>query len=163
MAFKLKITKDNIGNKEEFFMKEALKEAKLAKKRGDLPFGAVVVKNETIISKGQCREFSEKDVTAHAELEAVKKANKKLNKMNLSNCNIYATVEPCNMCASAIFQAKIPRIIIGASRDELSWVFRPRKIRINKLAKDQSYKPEIIFGLLKKEIKGLFKDIKLQG
>ena len=113
-----------------------------------------------VISRNRCREASEKTVLAHAELHAVNDACKALGTNNLSNCVIYCSNEPCLMCAAAIFQAKIPRVIIGASRADLPHLLRDRQFRIEHLAEDSSYRPEIVRGILKKEVLALFVDIK---
>lgn len=88
------------------FMAEALKQSKLAFKDGELPFGAVIVKDGVIISRGRCREAKRKTVLAHAEAEAVDKACRKLSTNKLKDCVIYCTNEPCPMCAAAISRQK---------------------------------------------------------
>lgn len=108
----------NTGDHQRF-MQEALKQAKLAKADGELPFGAIVVQKGIVISKGRCRETKRKTVLAHAEAEAVDKACRKLGTTELTDCVMYCTNEPCPMCAAAIFQAKIPCVVIGASRGDL--------------------------------------------
>lgn len=137
------------------FMNEALKQSKLAAKDGELPFGAVVVKNGVIISRGRCRETKHRTVLAHAELEAVDKACRKLGTNKLKDCTIYCTNEPCPMCAAAIFQAKIPHVVIGASRSDLSFL-RPREIDIQVLADDSGYEIKIVRDILKQNVVDLF-------
>ncbi len=140
------------------FMTEALKQAKLAAKNGELPFGAVVVKDGIIISKGRCREAKHKTVLAHAETEAVDKACRKLGGNKLKDCTIYCTNEPCPMCAAAIFQAKIPHVVIGASRSDVSFL-RPRKVDIQVLADDSGYEIKIIRDIMKRQVINLFADV----
>lgn len=142
------------------FMKAALAEAKLAKAAGDLPFGAVVVKNNEIVGRGRAENNTAGDVTDHAELLAVRMACKSLGTNNLKDCVIYCTNEPCFMCAAGIFQANIPKVIIGVPRADLPDLLRPRKLGIDHLAQDSSYSIEIIRGVLKDEILPLFADIK---
>jgi tRNA(Arg) A34 adenosine deaminase TadA len=137
------------------FMTEALKQSKLAAKDGELPFGAVVVKDGVIISRGRCREAKRKTVLAHAEAEAVDKACRKLGTNKLKDCVIYCTNEPCPMCAAAIFQAKIPHVVIGASRGDLSFL-RPRKIDIQVLADDSGYEIKIVRDIMKQDVVDLF-------
>lgn len=137
------------------FMAEALKQSKLASRDGDLPFGAVVVKDGVIISRGRCREAKRKTVLAHAELEAVDKACRKLSTNKLKDCVIYCTNEPCPMCAAAIFQAKIPHVVIGASRDDLRFL-RPREIDIQVLADDSGFEIKIVRDVMKQDVIDLF-------
>lgn len=137
------------------FMAEALKQSKLASGDGDLPFGAVVVKDGVIISRGRCREAKRKTVLAHAELEAVDKACRKLGTNKLKGCVIYCTNEPCPMCAAAIFQAKIPHVVIGASRDDLGFL-RPREIDIQVLAEDSGFEIKIVRDVMKQDVIDLF-------
>jgi len=137
------------------FMAEALKQSKLAARDGELPFGAVVVKDGVIISRGRCRETKRKTVLAHAEAEAVDKACRKLGTNKLKDCVIYCTNEPCPMCAAAIFQAKIPYVVIGASREDLGFL-RPREIDIKVLADDSGYEIKIIRDILKQDVVDLF-------
>ena len=137
------------------FMAEALKQSRLAQKDGELPFGAVIVKDGTIISKGRCREAKRKTVLAHAEAEAVDKACRKLGTNKLQDYTIYCTNEPCPMCAAAIFQAKIPHVVIGASRGDLGFL-RPRAIDIQVLADDSGYDITIVRDVLKQDVVDMF-------
>jgi tRNA(adenine34) deaminase len=143
----------------EDFMRLAFEQAKLAKVAGDLPFGAVVVQSDKVVGKGRAENNTIGDVTDHAELLAVREACKTLGKNNLSDCVIYCSNEPCIMCAAGIFQANIPKVVIGVSRDNLPNFLRARKVKIDHIAEDTSYKVEIIRGVLKVEILPLFDDI----
>lgn len=139
------------------FMQQAFRQAELAKRDGELPFGAVVVQEGVIISRGRCRETKRKTVLAHAEAEAIDKACRKLGTTKLKDCVIYCTNEPCPMCAAAIFQAKIPHVVIGASRGDLSFL-RPRIIDIQVLADDSGYDITIIRDVMKQDVIALFAD-----
>ena len=141
-------------------MSLAIAEAQAAKKSGNLPFGAVVVRNGEVISTGHSMELSEQDVTKHAELMAISKACKNLGSMSLIETTLYASGEPCNMCASAAFQANISTVVIGSTRSDLSNFFRRREIGIQQLANDASHRIEIITGVLKDNATSLFDDIK---
>lgn len=99
----------------EYFMKEALKEARLAYEEDEVPIGAVVVANNKIIAKGHNQVERLKDPTAHAEMIALTAATHALGSKYLENCTIYITVEPCLMCATALFWSKIPQVVFGAS------------------------------------------------
>lgn len=95
-------------------MKRALKEAKKAYKKGEVPIGAVVVKDNKIISKAYNQRETKQDPTGHAEIIALKKASKKIKSWRLEDCDIYVTLEPCPMCAGAIIQARIKNLYFGA-------------------------------------------------
>lgn len=102
----------------EKYMKEAIKQAKKAFKLGEVPIGCVIVQNDKIIGRGYNRRNIDKTVFAHAEISAIKKACKKLDDFRLEDCIIYVTLEPCPMCAGAILQARIPRLIYGCKNEK---------------------------------------------
>lgn len=102
----------------EKFMKEALKQANKALELGEVPIGCVIVRNDKIIARGYNRRNTDKSVLAHAEISAIKKASKKLGDFRLEDCDIYVTLEPCPMCAGAIVQARLPRVIYGCKSDK---------------------------------------------
>ena len=97
---------------DEAFMKEAVRQAKKA--IGDVPIGCVIVKEGRIISRGYNRRNADKTVLSHAEITAIKRACKKEGDWRLEDCTLYVTLEPCPMCAGAIVQARIPRVVIGS-------------------------------------------------
>ncbi|MBI5048897.1 MAG: tRNA adenosine(34) deaminase TadA [Deltaproteobacteria bacterium] len=96
-----------------YFMSEALKEAKKAVKKGEVPIGAVIVSDNNIIARGYNLKESAADPTSHAEIIAIKKASKKLGEWRLLNSTIYVTLEPCLMCMGALIQARISRLVFG--------------------------------------------------
>lgn len=98
---------------QEEFMQEALKEARKAYKKLEIPVGAVIVKNGEIIAKAYNIKEEKKDTTKHAEILAIQKASKKLGTWRLNDCEMYVTLEPCPMCAGAIIQARLKKIYIG--------------------------------------------------
>ena len=98
---------------DEAFMKEAVRQAKKAAAIGDVPIGCVIVKEGRIISRGYNRRNADKTVLSHAEITAIKRACKKEGDWRLEDCTMYVTLEPCPMCAGAIVQARIPRVVIG--------------------------------------------------
>ena len=102
-----------IYNKEDF-MKEALKEAKKAYEKLEVPVGAVIVKDGKIISRAHNQKETKFDTTKHAEILAIQKASKKLKSWRLIDCEMYITLEPCSMCAGAIINSRIKKIYIGA-------------------------------------------------
>ncbi len=99
---------------EEYFMKEALKEAKKAKKINEVPIGCVIVYKGEIIGRGYNRRMTDKTALAHAEISAIKKACKKMGDWRLDDTELYVTLEPCQMCAGAIVQSRIRKVFIGA-------------------------------------------------
>ncbi|MCI9080075.1 MAG: nucleoside deaminase [Lachnospiraceae bacterium] len=99
---------------DEKFMKEALKQAKKAEATGEVPIGCVIVYQNKIIARGYNRRNIENSTLAHAEITAIRKACKKLGDWRLEGCTMYVTLEPCPMCAGAVVQARIPRVVIGA-------------------------------------------------
>lgn len=97
----------------EFFMNEAIKEAKKAYKKLEIPVGAVIVKDGKIIARAHNIKETKKDTTNHAEILAIKKASKVLDAWRLLDCEMYVTLEPCPMCAGAIINSRIKKIYIG--------------------------------------------------
>ena len=102
-----------IKAEDEKYMKEAIKQAKKAAKIGDVPIGCVLVKDGEIIARGYNRRNADKTVLSHAEVTSIKRACKKEGDWRLEECTMYITLEPCQMCAGAIVQARIPRVVIG--------------------------------------------------
>lgn len=98
----------------EQFMQEAIKQAKEAYAKGESPVGAIIVKDGELIASGCNQKEEKQDVTSHAEIEALKKAAKKLGTWRLDGCDMYVTLEPCAMCAGAIIQSRIKTLYIGA-------------------------------------------------
>ena len=98
----------------EKFMHEAIKEAKKAYKKLEVPVGCVIVKNGEIIAKAHNLKETKKDTTKHAEILAIQKASRKLESWRLLDCEMYVTLEPCSMCAGAIINARIKKLYIGA-------------------------------------------------
>ena len=131
----------------EKYMVIALKEAKKAEKYGDVPVGAVIVKNNKVIAKGHNKKEKKKIVTRHAEIEVIEKACKKLKTWHLDDCVIYVTIEPCTMCYGAIEQARIKTIIYGADNEKFGY--------INK--KNHNDKIKIKSGILEKECSQIIK------
>ena len=97
----------------EYFMKQALKEAKKAYKKYEIPVGAVIVKDNKIIAKAYNQKEDKASSLMHAEIIAIRKASKKLNSWRLNDCEMYVTLEPCPMCAGAIIQSRISKVFIG--------------------------------------------------
>jgi len=100
--------------KNEQFMLKALNQAKHAYDKGEAAIGAIIVKDGQILARGHNQKEAKHDVTSHAEIEAIRKASKKLGSWRLDGCDMYVTLEPCPMCAGAIIQSRIRTLYIGA-------------------------------------------------
>lgn len=98
----------------EYFMMQALKEAKKAYDKLEVPVGAVIVKDGKIIARAYNQKEYKNDTTNHAEILAIKKASKKLESWRLLDCDMYVTLEPCSMCAGALIQSRLRKVYIGA-------------------------------------------------
>lgn len=98
---------------EEKYMSEAIKQAMKAYELGEVPIGCVIVYQDKIIARGYNRRTTDKNTLSHAELNAIRKASKKLGDWRLDGCEMYITLEPCQMCAGAIVQARIKKVYIG--------------------------------------------------
>lgn len=103
-------TETSLHNK---FMKEAIRQARKAAKLDEVPIGCVITYEDRIIARGYNRRNTDKSTLAHAEIAAIKKASKVIGDWRLEECTLYVTLEPCQMCAGAIVQARIPRVVIG--------------------------------------------------
>ncbi|MCD8397505.1 MAG: tRNA adenosine(34) deaminase TadA [Lachnospiraceae bacterium] len=101
-------------SEDEKYMKEALRQAKKAYALREVPIGCVIVCENQIVARGYNRRNTDKNTTAHAEINAIRRASKKLGDWRLEGCTIYITLEPCQMCAGAIVQSRITRAVIGA-------------------------------------------------
>ena len=102
-----------VKNIQEKYMKEALKQAKKAYALGEVPIGCVIVHEGKIIGRGYNRRNTDKNTLAHAEITAINKASKYIGDWRLEECTLYVTLEPCQMCAGAIVQARIPEVVMG--------------------------------------------------
>ena len=99
---------------DEKYMKEAIKQAKKAYALGEVPIGCVIVYQDRIIGRGYNRRNTDHNTLAHAEITAINKASKKLGDWRLEDCSLYVTLEPCQMCAGAIVQARVKEVIMGS-------------------------------------------------
>ena len=100
-------------NIQEKYMREALKQAKKAYALGEVPIGCVIVHRDRIIGRGYNRRNTDKNTLSHAEITAINKASKYIGDWRLEECTMYVTLEPCQMCAGAIVQARIPEVVMG--------------------------------------------------
>jgi tRNA(adenine34) deaminase len=100
---------------DEIFMRQALAEAEKSWKKGEIPVGAVLVREGKVFSRGHNESLSQSDPTAHAEVTALRKAGRKSKNYRLPDCDLYVTLEPCAMCLGAVVQARIRRLVYGAA------------------------------------------------
>lgn len=142
-------------NNKEKFMKEALKEAKKAYEKLEVPVGVVIVKDDKIIARAHNVKEQKQDATRHAEIIAIEKASKKLNNWRLNDCEMYVTLEPCPMCAGAIINSRINKVYIGA-RDEKTGACGSKLNLLSDFSFDTSVDAE--FGLLEEDCKQLLKN-----
>lgn len=140
---------------EEKFMEQALKEAKKAYQKEEVPIGAVIVKDGKIIARAYNLKEVKHDTTEHAEIRAIKKASKKLGAWRLSDCEMYTTLEPCPMCAGALIQARIKKVNIG-TMDEKTGACGS----VLNLLKDHKFnhQVEVEYGILENECKEILQD-----
>ena len=139
----------------EKYMLEALKEAEIAASEDEVPIGCVIVKNDEIIARAHNQRDKTNNPIGHAEILAIKKASEILNDWQLVDTELYVTIEPCLMCAGAIIQSRIKKVIYGAP-DFKGGAFGSS---INVLdAKNINHRPEIINGVLEKECSEIIKD-----
>jgi len=112
------LTTDYIMFSDEYFMKMAIREAKVALEAGEIPVGAIIVSQNQILTRAHNQTELLKDVTAHAEMIAVTAAANNLNNKYLNDCTLYVTLEPCAMCAGALAWAQLGRLVYGASDEK---------------------------------------------
>jgi tRNA(adenine34) deaminase len=136
------------------FMRQALAQARRAAVQGEVPVGAVVVRDGEVIARGNNRPISRLDPTAHAEIVAIRRAARKTANYRLTGCDLYVTVEPCAMCLGAILQARIRRLIFGADDPKAGAVHSIIRFPIEKT----NHRLEIQQGVLADEAAVLLRD-----
>ncbi len=137
---------------DESFMKQAVKQAKKAYDKLETPIGCVIVHEDKIIAKGYNKRNMKKNTLAHAEILAINKASKVLGDWRLEDCTMYVTLEPCPMCAGAIVQARIPRVVIGSMNPKAGCAGSV----LNLLQQDGlNHQVEITKGVLAEECSGM--------
>ena len=142
-------------DEKEKYMKEAIRQAKKAAQIGEVPIGCVIVYQGKIIGRGYNRRMVDKNTLSHAELNAIKKASKKLDDWRLDDCELYVTTEPCQMCSGAIVQARIKKVYIGCMNPKAGCAGSI----MNLLQVEQfNHQVEIEKGILEEECSNLLKD-----
>ncbi|QOW09593.1 nucleoside deaminase [Kaistella flava (ex Peng et al. 2021)] len=139
----------------ESYMRICLDLAKIAKQRGDSPVGSIIVQNGVIIGEGIEGGKTHKDITFHAEIEAIRNATKKIEKQDLSDCIMYTTHEPCIMCSYVIRHTKIPIIVTGIATGEIGGFSSKLPLLLDTTIKKWSTPPILIKGILEKECAAL--------
>lgn len=147
----------------EKYMKEALKQARKAYKLGEVPIGCVIVYEDKIIARGYNRRKTDKNTLSHAELQAIKKASRVMGDWRLEDCDMYVTLEPCQMCSGAIVQARIPRVVIGCMNPKAGCAGSI----LNLLQMPQfNHQVEIVRGVMEEEcsvlLKTFFKELRVK-
>jgi len=143
------------------FMRLAIKKARQGIAKGQTPFGACIVKKGKVIACSHNVVWKNKDITAHAEITAIRAACKKLKSIDLSGCTIYSTTEPCPMCFSAIHWARIPRIFFGARIEDAKKAgFHEMEINDKKMMRLAGDNLDILGGFLRDENIALFREWK---
>ena len=146
----------NKKSSKEYYMKQAIAQAKKAYSIDEVPIGAIIVKNGEIISRAYNKREKSNKATAHSEIIAIEKACKKLGSWRLNDCEMYVTCEPCPMCAGAILNARIKRVFFGALDEKSGAVVS----NLNMLDLDKTFcnhKTEYEAEVLKEECQGLLK------
>ena len=140
---------------QEKFMKEALKEAKKAYDKLEVPVGVIIVKDGKIIARAHNLKETRFDTTNHAEIIAIQKASKKLKSWRLLDCEMYVTLEPCSMCAGAIINSRIKKVYIGANDEKTGAVGS-----VLNLFEDYKFNHNVEFekGILKEDCENILKD-----
>lgn len=154
---------ENPVRSHDWFMNEALKEAKKAYKKDETPVGAVIVRNGEIVSRGHNEKELKNDPTLHAETSAIKRACKNLGTWRLNDCDMYVTLEPCTMCAGAIIQARVGRLFIGTADPKAGAVGSVLDVlHVDKF----NHKVDVICGILEDEcstiLKEFFRDLRVR-
>jgi tRNA(adenine34) deaminase len=135
----------------QYYMSICIDLAKIAKQRGDSPVGSIIVQKGTIIGKGIEGGKTHKDITFHAEIEAIRQATKHLKSQDLSDCVLYTTHEPCIMCSYVIRHTKIPTIVTGLATGEIGGFSSKLPLLLDSTIKRWTVPPTLINGILEKE------------
>ena len=141
-------------NQDEKYMREAIRQAKKARALEEVPIGCVIVYEGKIIARGYNRRNTDKNTLSHAELNAIRKASKKMDDWRLEDCTMYVTLEPCQMCSGAIVQARIKRVVVGCMNPKAGCAGSI----LNLLdMKEFNHQVELTTGVLEEECSGMMK------
>lgn len=131
---------------DDYFMKKALQEAESAYEKGEIPVGAVVVVNDRIIARTHNLTEMLHDVTAHAEMQAITSASNFLGGKYLKDCTLYVTLEPCQMCAGALYWSQVSKVVFGARDEQRGYISMGTKLHPKTI---------VVQGVMEKECAGL--------
>ena len=140
---------------DEKYMKEAIRQAKKAWKLWEVPIGCVIVHGGKIIARGYNRRNTDKNTLSHAELNAIRKASRYVGDWRLEECTMYVTLEPCQMCAGAIVQARIPKVVIGCMNPKAGCAGSILNL-LN--MKEFNHQVKVTRGVLEEECSGMLSD-----
>lgn len=148
---------------DEKYMREAIKQAKKAAKIGEVPIGCIIEYQGKIIGRGYNRRKIDRNTLSHAELNAIRKASRKMGDWRLEECTMYVTLEPCQMCSGAIVQARIPRLVIGCMNPKAGCA--GSILNLLKVP-EFNHQVDITYGVLEEEcstmLTDFFKDLRLR-
>ncbi|KIL38157.1 adenosine deaminase [Gordoniibacillus kamchatkensis] len=152
---------DIFGHDHEMWMREAIAEARKAEQLQEVPIGAVIVKNGEVIGRGHNLRETSKDPTLHAEMIAIREASERLGAWRLLDCTLYVTLEPCPMCAGAIVQSRLPRVVFAAPDPKAGCA----GTLMNLLQEDRfNHRAEVVAGVLQDEcaamLSGFFRNLR---
>ena len=137
------------------FMRQALTQAKKAAALGEVPIGCIIVHEGRVIGRGYNRRNTDKSTLSHAEITAIRKASKVLDDWRLEQCRMYVTLEPCQMCAGAIVQARIPTVVIGAKNPKAGCAGSILNLFT---VKEFNHQVEAVYGVLEEDCSQILKD-----
>jgi len=141
-------------NSDEYFMDLALKEAKKAESKSEVPVGCVIVKDNQVIARAHNLKESTQSSLAHAEILAIRKACKKVGSWRLEECDIFVTLEPCLMCSGAIINSRIKRLIYATTEPK----FGAHQSKTNVFGIDFNHRTDVVSGILASESNQMLKD-----
>lgn len=162
--FKGKMMQTQRASEDEKYMKEAIKQAKKAYALGEVPIGCVIVYNGKVIGRGYNRRNTDKSTLSHAEIIAIRKASKVIGDWRLEECILYVTLEPCQMCAGAIVQARIPKVVMACMNPKAGCAGSV----LNILDMPQfNHQVEVVRGIMEEEcaqmLKNFFKELRVRN
>ena len=151
-------------NNDEKYMREAIRQAKKAYALGEVPIGCVIVHDGKIIGRGYNRRNTDKNTLSHAEITAIRKASRVIGDWRLEECTLYVTLEPCQMCAGAIVQARIPKVVMACMNPKAGCAGSI----LNILDMPQfNHQVEVVRGVLEEEcsqmLKTFFKELRIRN
>lgn len=152
---KIKYLENEQLKKDQHYMKQAMKQAMKAELIGEVPIGCVIVYEDKVVARGYNRRNTDKSTLSHAEIIAIKKACKYLGDWRLEDCTMYVTLEPCPMCAGAIIQARVKRVVMACMNPKAGSV--GSILNLFEIEK-YNHQPEFLSGIMEEECSGMLKE-----